>query len=83
MKKNLKNVNDENFQEASQKTKKYLQEASMCGIEIASCVITGVLLGLGLDRYFSSSPFLLILFFFFGIVAAYLNILKMFKRSQK
>lgn len=83
MKKNLKNVNDENFQEASQKTKKYLQEASMCGIEIASCVITGVLLGLGLDRYFSSSPFLLILFFFFGIVAAYLNILKMFKRAQK
>lgn len=83
MKKKLKNVNDENFQEASQKTKKYLQEASMCGIEIASCVITGVLLGLGLDRYFSSSPFLLILFFFFGIVAAYLNILKMFKKSQK
>lgn len=69
-------------QKSAQEAKKFLVEASTWGVEIASCVFIGTLLGLWLDKRFETGPIFLILFFLFGVAAACLNIYRIFQRTQ-
>lgn len=64
---------------STHETKKLLVEASTWGIEIASCVITGAFIGIWLDKRFATGPIFLIIFFIFGVTAAFLNI---YRRRQ-
>ncbi|WP_457641974.1 AtpZ/AtpI family protein [Persephonella sp.] len=50
------------------------------GLHLVSGIIVGVLIGYLLDQYFKTSPYLTILFFFFGIAAGFWN---MYKDVQK
>ncbi|WP_457625632.1 AtpZ/AtpI family protein [Persephonella sp.] len=50
------------------------------GLHLVSGVIVGVLLGYFLDKYFGTSPWLTIIFFFLGIAAGFRN---MYKDVQK
>ncbi|WP_293445552.1 AtpZ/AtpI family protein [Persephonella sp.] len=57
----------------------YLSIGSI-GLHLVSGVVVGVLLGYFLDKYFGTSPWLTILFFFFGVAAGFRN---MYKDVQK
>jgi len=50
------------------------------GLHLVSGVVVGVLLGYFLDKYFDTSPWLTIIFFFLGIGAGFRN---MYKDVQK
>ncbi|WP_457621065.1 AtpZ/AtpI family protein [Persephonella sp.] len=46
------------------------------GLHLVSGIIVGVLIGYLLDQYFNTSPYLTIIFFFFGIAAGFWNMYK-------
>ena len=58
---------------------KYLSIGSI-GLHLVSGVVVGVLIGYLLDKYFNTSPWLTIIFFFLGIGAGFRN---MYKDVQK
>ncbi|MGC8941847.1 MAG: AtpZ/AtpI family protein [Sulfurihydrogenibium sp.] len=43
------------------------------GLHLVSGIIVGVGVGYLLDRYFNTSPYLTIIFFFFGLAAGFRN----------
>ncbi|MDR3187401.1 MAG: AtpZ/AtpI family protein [Holosporaceae bacterium] len=53
------------------------------GLEFASAVIIGVLIGIWLDKRFCAPPLFLIIFFLFGCAAGYVNILKYMKKQDR
>ncbi len=57
----------------------YLSIGSI-GLHLVSGVIVGVLIGYYLDRYFDTSPWLTIVFFFLGIGAGFRNMYKDVKK---
>ncbi|WP_456400527.1 AtpZ/AtpI family protein [Persephonella sp.] len=50
------------------------------GLHLVSGIIVGVLIGYLLDQYFNTSPYLTIIFFFFGIAAGFWNMYKDVKK---
>lgn len=60
-----------------------LLQYSSVGLEIGLCVVIGITLGYFLDKYFQTSPYLTILFLFFGIAAAIKTILRLIKQVAK
>ena len=56
---------------------------SSVGLEMGLCVVIGITLGYFLDKYFHTSPYLTILFMFFGIAAAIKTIMKLIKQVAK
>ncbi|MBI2902523.1 MAG: AtpZ/AtpI family protein [Candidatus Methylomirabilis oxyfera] len=53
---------------------------SSLGITFAASIAIGAAIGILLDRWFRTSPWLTILFFLFGVAAGFLNLLKDLKR---
>ncbi|NPA12403.1 MAG: hypothetical protein GXO45_00285 [Aquificae bacterium] len=58
---------------------RYMSIATI-GLHLVSGIIVGVLIGYFLDKYFNTSPWLTIIFFFFGVAAGFRN---MYKDVQK
>jgi len=50
------------------------------GLHLVSGIIVGVFVGYMLDRFFKTSPWLTIIFFFFGVAAGFYNMYKDAKR---
>ncbi len=50
------------------------------GLHLVSGIIVGTFIGYMLDKYFNSSPWLTIIFFFLGIIAGFYN---MYKDAKK
>ncbi len=50
------------------------------GLHLVSGIIVGVFIGYILDKTFNTSPWLTIIFFFFGIAAGFYNMYKDAKR---
>jgi ATP synthase protein I len=44
--------------------------------ELVAAVVVGGLIGYGLDWFFGTSPFLLIVFFFLGVAAGFRNVVR-------
>ncbi|HXV73509.1 MAG TPA: AtpZ/AtpI family protein [Sphingomonadales bacterium] len=53
-----------------------LAKAYRTGIELLAGVVIGTLIGYGLDSWLGTSPWMLILFFFLGVAAGFLNVYK-------
>ena len=53
----------------------YLQ-ASMVGIHFVSSMVVGLVIGYFLDKYFGTEPWLLIIFFFLGVVAGFIDMFR-------
>ena len=51
------------------------------GVEMVSALVVAVAIGYGLDRYFGTKPFLLLLFLPLGVAAGVLNVWRMFMRG--
>ncbi len=51
--------------------------------ELVSAVAVGTIIGFILDNTFGTKPWLIIIFFFVGVVAGIVNVFKSAKRMQK
>ncbi len=57
--------------------------ASSLGIEIGLCIGIGAFVGLYLDKYFQTEPYLLLFFTFAGIGAAIKSLFRIIKEIEK
>ena len=60
-----------------------LGKALKIGTELVAAVVVGVLLGLILDNWFDTRPWLTISFFFMGVAAGILNVIKSAKKMHR
>ena len=51
--------------------------------ELVSAVAVGTIIGFILDKTFGTKPWLIIIFFFIGVIAGILNVIKSAKNMQK
>ena len=51
--------------------------------ELVSAVIVGTIIGFILDKTFGTKPWLILIFFFVGVVAGIINVIKSAKNMQK
>ena len=63
--------------------KSRLSMVANCGIEFATSVFVGAMIGLGIDRYFDKFPLFLVIFFLFGGIAGYWNVLHYIEITQR
>ena len=56
---------------------------SSLGITFAASIAIGAAIGIVLDRWLGTSPWLMILFFVFGVAAGFTNLLKDLKRWER
>lgn len=78
---NKKNKN--NKQELVEKYSKHLPQILLkVGTELFAGVAVGVFIGITLDNYFQKSPMFIIIFFFLGCAAGFLNVFNAIKQNQ-
>ena len=51
--------------------------------ELVSAVVVGTIIGFILDKTFGTKPWLILIFFFVGVVAGISNVIKSAKKMQK
>ena len=51
--------------------------------ELVSAVVVGTIIGFILDNWFGTKPWLILIFFFIGVVAGILNVISSAKKMQK
>ena len=69
----------------SQNDKKglFMGSAFRLGTELVAAVLVGTIIGFILDNWFDTKPWLIIIFFFVGVVAGITNVVKSAKKIQK
>ena len=91
--KNLKEITTR-LEIAKKKIKKELMEnkgtnvaslgnALKIGTELIAAVLVGSILGYILDNWFDTKPFIMISFFFIGVAAGILNVIRSAKKMHK
>ena len=51
--------------------------------ELVAAVLVGTIIGFILDNWFGTKPWLILIFFFVGVIAGVLNVIKSAKNMQK
>ena len=51
--------------------------------ELVAAVVVGTIIGFILDNWFGTKPWLILIFFFVGVIAGIMNVFKSAKRMQK
>jgi ATP synthase protein I len=51
--------------------------------ELVSAVVVGTIIGFILDKWFGTKPWLILIFFFVGVIAGIMNVIKSAKKMQK
>ena len=75
----LKNKQSEN----STKKGIFLGNAFKLGTELVAAVAVGTIIGFILDNWFGTKPWLILIFFFIGVIAGILNVIRSAKNMQK
>ena len=57
-------------------------QAFKLSTELVAAVLVGTIIGFILDNWFDTKPWLIILFFFVGVVAGILNVIRSAKKLQ-
>ena len=60
----------------------FLGNAFKLGTELVAAVAVGSIIGFILDNWFDTKPWLIIIFFFVGVVAGILNVIRSAKKLQ-
>ena len=60
-----------------------LGQAFKMSTELVSAVLVGTIIGFILDNWFDTKPWLIIIFFFVGVVAGITNVVRSAKKIQK
>ena len=73
----LKNLNK------NKETSSNIGVAFKLSTELVSAVAVGTIIGFILDNWFGTKPWLILIFFFVGVIAGILNVIKSAKNMQK
>ena len=60
----------------------FMGSAFKLGTELVAAVAVGTIIGFILDNWFDTKPWLIIIFFFVGVVAGILNVIRSAKKLQ-
>ena len=74
----LKKNSDEN-----NKRGLFMGSAFRLGTELVAAVVVGTIIGFILDKWFGTKPWLILIFFFVGVIAGIMNVIKSAKKLQK
>ena len=58
-------------------------QAFKMSTELVSAVAVGTIIGFILDKWFGTKPWLILIFFFVGVIAGIMNVIKSAKKLQK
>ena len=61
----------------------FLGNALKLGTELVAAVVVGTIIGFILDNWFGTKPWFIITFFFIGVSAGILNVIRVAKNMQK
>ena len=61
----------------------FMGSAFRLGTELVAAVIVGTIIGFILDNWFGTKPWFIITFFFIGVSAGILNVIRVAKNMQK
>ena len=75
----LKNSSDY----SKEKKGAFMGSAFKLSTELVSAVAVGTIIGFILDNTFDTKPWLIIIFFFVGVVAGIINVIRSSKKMQK
>lgn len=60
---------------------KNLLNVSSIGIHMVACTFAGLAIGYGIDKLFNSSPWFTIIFLILGIIAGFVELIRLAKRK--
>ena len=72
-----KNPSENNEQKSS------FGKAFQLSTELVSAVLVATIIGFILDKWFDTKPWLIIIFFFIGVAAGIINVIRSAKKMQK
>ena len=61
----------------------FMGSAFRLGTELVAAVAVGTIIGFILDNWFDTKPWFIIIFFFIGVVAGILNVIRVANNMQK
>ena len=61
----------------------FMGSAFRLGTELVAAVLVGTIIGFILDNWFDTKPWFIITFFFIGVTAGMLNVIRVAKNMQK
>ena len=64
-------------------TQSNLGQAFKMSTELVSAVLVGTIIGFILDTWFDTKPWLILIFFFVGVIAGIMNVIRSAKKLQK
>ena len=74
----LKNNPDE-----KEKRGLFMGSAFRLGTELVAAVVVGTIIGFILDNWFGTKPWFIIIFFFIGVIAGIMNVIRVANNMQK
>ena len=72
-----RNPEEKNYQKSS------FGKAFQLSTELVSAVLVATIIGFILDNWFDTKPWLIIVFFFIGVAAGIINVIRSAKKMQK
>ena len=82
LKDRLKNARKKLKVEKENPQTSYIGQAFKLSTELVAAVLVGTIIGFILDNWFDTKPWLIIIFFFVGVVAGILNVMRSAKKLQ-
>ena len=61
----------------------FLGSAFRLGTELVAAVVVGTIIGFILDNWFGTKPWFIIIFFFIGVIAGIMNVIRVANNMQK
>ena len=61
----------------------FMGSAFKLGTELVAAVAVGTIIGFILDKWFGTKPWLILTFFFVGVIAGIMNVIRTAKKIQK
>jgi len=61
----------------------FMGSAFRLGTELVAAVLVGTIIGFILDNWFDTKPWFIIIFFFMGVIAGILNVIRVAKNMQE
>ena len=77
-----KEILKKNFNE-NEKRGLFMGSAFRLGTELVAAVAVGTIIGFILDNWFDTKPWFIITFFFMGVIAGILNVIRVANNMQK
>ena len=77
-----KKISNKNVDSKNEKNSNF-GEAFKMSTELVAAVVVGTIIGFILDEWFGTKPWLILIFFFVGVIAGILNVIKSAKNMQK